>query len=56
MYIRNQKSNQQLCRPRQSVAAHVCAQFDAVGSSLDALGLAGIPPYAQQDCNETGMI
>jgi hypothetical protein len=55
MTIRNQKANEQLCQPRRSVAAPMCAHIDAAGFSFVALGLAGIPPYAQQDINETGM-
>ena len=55
MTIRNQKANEQLCQPRRSVAAPMCAHIDATGFRFVALGLAGIPPYAQQDINETGM-
>jgi len=55
MTIRNQKANEQLCQPRRSVAAPMGVHIDAAGFSLVALGLAGIPPYAQQDINETGM-
>jgi hypothetical protein len=55
MSIRYQKSNEQLCQPRRSVAALTCAHIDAAGFSPVAVGLTGIPPYAQQDSNETGM-
>lgn len=56
MNIRNQKANEQLCQPRRPVAAHTCAYIDATGICLVALGLVGIPPYAQQASNETGMM
>jgi hypothetical protein len=55
MTICSQKINEQLCQPRRSVAARTCAHIDAAGFSLVDLGLAGIPPYAQQISNETGM-
>jgi hypothetical protein len=55
MTIRNQKANEQLRQPRRPVAAHTCAYIDATGFSLVALGLAEIPPYAQQASYETGM-
>ena len=55
MTIRNPKANEQLCQPRRSVAAPMCAHIDAAVFSFVALGLAGIPPYAQQDVNEAGM-
>ena len=55
MNIRNRKVNEQLCQPARSVCVHTCAYIDATGFSLVVLGLAGIPPYAQQDGNETDM-
>ena len=55
MNIRNRKVNEQLCQPGRPVAAHTHAYNDATGFSLAALDLAGIPLYAQQDSNETGM-
>jgi len=55
MNIRNQKANEQLRQPGRSVCVHTCAHIDATGFSFIAPGLAGIPPYAQQDGNETGM-
>jgi len=55
MTIRNPKANEQLCQPRRSVEVLACAYIDAAGFRIDALGLAGIPLYAQQDINETGM-
>lgn len=55
MNIRNQKPNEQFCQPMRSVAALTYAHIDAAGFNVVAPGLAGIPPYAQQDSNETGM-
>jgi len=55
MTIRNPKAKEQLCQPRRSVAAPICAHIGAASFSCVALGLAGIPPYAQQDINEAGM-
>ena len=55
MIIRNQPLNEQLCQPRRPVCVHTCAYINATGFSLVALGLAGIPRYAKQDSNETGM-